>query len=272
MIDYLKKYRLDNKIAYIVGGLGLIGREVSSAITSSGAKTVILDLDSKKGIAFAKELNFAGHEAYFGKFDCSDMKNLETKFSNLLNEYGLPDVFINCSYPRTIDWGRSSFKEVTLSSFRQNVDFHMNSHSWLIRLVAEAMVKEKMGGSIILFGSTYGVVGQDMTVYEGTNMHENMTYSAIKGGIINLARQAASYYGQFDIRVNTICPGGLEGHVAGKSATQNPVFVTQYSKKTPLKRLGTAEEIAPVALFLASDAASYITGSTIMVDGGWSAI
>jgi len=67
-------------------------------------------------------------------------------------------------------------------------------------------------------------------------------------------------------------PGGLEGHVAGRSNTQNPIFVEQYGKNTPLGRLGKAQEIATTALFLASDAASYITGATIMVDGGWTII
>jgi NAD(P)-dependent dehydrogenase (short-subunit alcohol dehydrogenase family) len=103
-------------------------------------------------------------------------------------------------------------------------------------------------------------------------MHENMTYAAIKGGITNLSRQMASYYGQFKIRVNILCPGGLEGHMAGKSDTQTPVFVEQYSNKTPLKRLAQAKEVASVALFLASDAASYMTGATVMVDGGWTAV
>ena len=103
-------------------------------------------------------------------------------------------------------------------------------------------------------------------------MHESMIYAAIKGGITNLTRQMASYYGQFNIRVNTLVPGGLSGHVAGKSDIQNPVFVKQYSQKTPLKRLGRAEEIAPAALFLATDAASYVTGTTLMVDGGWTAM
>jgi NAD(P)-dependent dehydrogenase (short-subunit alcohol dehydrogenase family) len=82
----------------------------------------------------------------------------------------------------------------------------------------------------------------------------------------------ASYYGKFNIRINTLCPGGLVGHIAGKSDTQDPIFVKNYSKKTPLKRLGLAEEVASTALFLASDAASYITGSTVMVDGGWVSI
>jgi len=149
----------------------------------------------------------------------------------------------------------------------------MNSCAWLARLAAEAMsTRGKKDGSIIQLGSIYGIVGQDLTVYEGTEMHENMTYAAIKGGITSLTRQMASYYGKFNIRVNTISPGGLAGHVAGKSDSQNPIFVEQYSNKTPLKRLGRAEEVASTALFLASDAASYITGSIVMVDGGWTAI
>jgi len=148
----------------------------------------------------------------------------------------------------------------------------MNSYAWLARLAAEAMVSNGQGGSIIQLGSTYGIVGQDLTVYEGTKMHENMTYAEIKGGIISLSRQMASYYGQYNIRVNTLCPGGLEGHVAGTSSVQDQNFVKQYSKRTPLKRMGKAEEVASVALFLASEAASYITGATIMVDGGWTAI
>ena len=82
----------------------------------------------------------------------------------------------------------------------------------------------------------------------------------------------ASYYGKHNIRVNTLCPGGISGHVAGKSDEQDPLFVKNYCNKIPLKRMSNPDEIASVALFLASDAASYITGATIMVDGGWTAI
>ena len=99
-----------------------------------------------------------------------------------------------------------------------------------------------------------------------------MTYSAIKGGITNLTRQMASYYGQFNIRINTLVPGGLEGHIANSENKQSLTFIEQYSNKAPLKRLGLANEVASTALFLSSDASSYITGATIMVDGGWSII
>jgi len=269
MTNYLQKFRLDGKIAFVVGGLGLIGSEVSSAFAMAGAKTIVLDLDNNKSHFFHNEIKERDFDIIFKSFDCAEMEKLDNNFSKLIEENGCPDVFINCSYPRTEDWGSSSFKNITLESFRKNVDIHMNSFAWLGRLVAEAMVKKGIGGSIIQLSSIYGIVGQDLNIYEGTDMHENMTYAAIKGGITNLTRLMASYYGQYNIRINSLCPGGLEGHVAGKGDTQNPVFVKQYSRKNPLKRLGLAEEVASTALFLSSNASSYITGSTIMVDGGW---
>jgi len=266
MIDYLNKFNLMSKTAFVVGGLGLIGREVSTAFVSAGAKTIVLDSDNRESAAFENEMRDAGYETYFRYFDCADMDQIDKNFSLLLKKFGYPDVFINCSYPRTEDWGMSSFKKVTLASFRRNVDIHMNSYAWIARLAAESMVGAGIKGSIIQLGSIYGIVGQEQMVYEGTDMHENMTYAAIKGGITNLTRQMASYYGQFNIRVNSLCPGGIS------SDNHDPVFVDQYSKKSPLKRLGRAEEVASTALFLASDAASYINGATIMVDGGWTAI
>ena len=134
------------------------------------------------------------------------------------------------------------------------------------------MVKSKIKGSIINLNSIYGLLGQDLKIYEKTAMKENMTYSIIKGGITNLTRQMASYYGRHKIRVNTISLGGITGPVAEKSNSQNPIFINQYNKKVPLGRLGEPSEAASAVLFLASDAASYITGATLMVDGGWTAI
>ena len=122
-------------------------------------------------------------------------------------------------------------------------------------------------GNTLIFNDSINQINE----YVAFNSSAYLT-PVIKGSIVNLTRQMASYYGQYNIRVNTLVSGGLAGHVAGKSDTQNPIFVEQYSKKTPLKYLGRPEEIASTALFLASDAASYITGATIMVDGGWTII
>ena len=103
-------------------------------------------------------------------------------------------------------------------------------------------------------------------------MKENMPYSIIKGGLVNLTRQMASYYGEFGVRANNIFSGGLKGYVAGKSKLQEKQFINNYEKKVPLKRLGDPEEVANVITFIASDVASYITGSNIVVDGGWTII
>ena len=266
------KFRLDGKTAFVFGGLGLIGKKVSSAFAAVGAVTIALDLEGETAKGLEREQSRKEDEVHLKYFDCADLNHLEEHFSEVVDEFGTPDVFINCAYPRTQEWGKSSFKEIGFASFRENVDIHMNSSAWLARLAAESMVLRERGGSIIQMGSIYGVLGQDLSVYRGTEMHENMAYATIKGGLTNLTRQMASYYGQFNVRVNTLCPGGLEGHVAGKSASQNPRFVTQYEEKTPLKRLGQPDEVACSALFLASDASSYVTGTTLMVDGGWSIV
>ena len=270
--DYQKKFRVDNKVAYVIGGLGLIGSEVTKALASGGAKTVVLDIDDNRGKKLIAELNDAGYNSGYQSFDCADMENLEREFSRLINEHTSPNIFVNCSYPRTKDWSSNSFEDITLDSYRKNVDIQMNSNVWLARLAAENMKIESKFGSIIQLSSIYGIVGQDLNVYRGTEINENMTYATVKGGLTNLTRQMASYYGNYNIRVNTLCAGGLEGHVAGKSKKQEKIFVENYSKKAPLKRLGHPQEIASTVLFLASDAASYITGATIIVDGGWTAI
>ena len=265
MTSYLDKFRLNNKVACVVGGLGLIGTEITKAISDAGAKTLILDIDEEKGNKLAEKITNDGHCAEFVQFDATDLEKISVNIKKIYKDYGSIDIFVNCSYPKTEGWGNSSFNEITLDSFRKNIDLHMNSYIWSAREAAESMSRQDNGGSIILLGSIYGLLGQDLTVYEGTNMEENMSYAAIKGGIINLVRQMASYYGKYNIRVNTICPGGIFNN-------QDPIFVKNYSKKTPLKQMGKPDEIASVALFLASEASSYITGSTLVVDGGWSAI
>ena len=154
----------------------------------------------------------------------------------------------------------------------KNVEIHMNSYAWLAKMVAGKMVKNKIKGSIISLNSIYGLLGQDLNIYEKTSMTENMPYTMIKGGLVNLTRQMASYYGRFGVRVNSICPGGLTGHVAGKLNLQEKKFIKNYEKKVPLKRLWNSEEVANVITFIASNAASYVTGSNILVDGGWTII
>lgn len=262
MINYLEKFSLKDKTAYVTGGLGLIGLEISKAFATAGANAIILDIDDK-GHQIAKDIQNCGCKAHYEHFDVTNLEGIQPKLKEFSEKYNSIDVWVNCAYPRTKDWG-DSIENSSLSSWRKNVDMHLNSYAWFSRETALVM-KEQQSGSIINLASIYGVVGNDFTLYDGTNMTSPMAYSAIKGGIINLTRYLASYFGKYNIRVNNVCPGGIFDN-------QNPIFVKNYEYKTPLKRMGNPEEIASVVLFLASDAASYITGETIMVDGGWTAI
>ena len=187
-------------------------------------------------------------------------------------KYLNPDVAINCSYPINKGWSKCNFDDVKLDYIIGNINSHLVSYLWSSILILRFLKKYKKNSSLILFGSTYGLKGQDLRIYKGTTMRENAIYSAIKGGIINFTRQAASYYGAFGIRVNCVCPGGLYGHIKGSKSKQSKFFLKQYSDRTPLKRLGYADEIADGVLFLSSNNSSYITGSSFEIDGGWTAI
>ena len=272
MKNYLDYFSLEGKTALVVGGVGLIGSEVTKALAQAGANTVILDIDRAGGEFLSNKIIEEGFSSSFEYFNCSALDKIEKALLFIVSKTDSVDIMVNCSYPRTADWESNTFLNAELSSFRKNVDIHMNSYIWIAKTVADIMSGMDNGGSIIQFGSTYGILGQDLSIYEGTNMKENMTYAAMKGGIINFTRQMASYYGKYGIRVNTICPGGITGSVAGKFSTQPRQFVENYNKKTPLRRLGEPSEVAASTLFLASGAATYITGITLLVDGGWSII
>ena len=270
MKNYLNKFSLVNKTAFVFGGTGLIGSHITEAFLSAGAKVYILDNNKKKGLMYKKKFNNPFLE--YVNFDCSKVDDLDINLFNILKKYNCPDILVNCTYPITKDWQSSSFDKNKLKIMRKNIDIHLNSYTWIAYKICDLMKKKSIKGSVILLGSIYGILGQKLSIYKNTKIKENMNYSIIKGGIVNFSRQLSSYYGNHGIRVNALCPGGISGHIAGSKLKQNKIFKKNYSNQCPLNRLGTPEEVASSALFLASSASSYITGSTFMVDGGWSSI
>lgn len=267
--DYLKNFSLKNKKAIVVGGSGLLGSEIVKALLSASAQVINLD---KKNLSLSPRYKNESKKYQYSLFNIKMTNALDKNVDKILKKFGCPDIFINCSYPTTKNWSKSSFKNNKISNLRDNVDLHLNSYAWFAYKICDIMKKSKKKGSVIMLSSIYGLMAQNQEIYKKTNMSENMNYSIIKGGINIFAKQLASFYGSYGIRVNSVCPGGITGHVKGSKKKQNKTFIKNYSRNCPLKRLGKPEEVASSVLFLSSDASSYITGTSFLIDGGWSIV
>ncbi len=244
---------LQEKIILVTGGSGLLGR------------AMLDNLRQNKGTAINGDITVEDNiEQHNLRLDITDSASIKSTIQRIIDHYGRIDGLVNNAYPRTSDWG-NKFEDVSLESWRQNVDYQMNSVFEISQLVLETMKAQGTRGAIVNIASIYGVQGNDFTVYDGTDLTSPAAYAAIKGGVINFTRYLAAYYGAHRIRVNCVSPGGIFNH-------QAEAFVKNYEHKVPLKRMGKPEDIAPAVSFLLSDAAAYITGHNLMVDGGWSIV
>ena len=251
----------------VVGGSGLIGSKTLGALVADGYDVVNVDIRdiSDKSVSKDRRYTYIYH-------DCNLLENVEDILHNISLMEKPVRGFVNCSYPRSDDFGKCSFNDLTIEKIKSNLTLQLGSAIWWARCVAEMMKVHGQGGSIVSLGSIYGIVAQDVSIYRGTEMHENAIYGAMRGGLVPFTKQLASIYSRFNIRANIVCPGGLVGHVAGKLDAQPLEFISNYSERCPSGRLGKAEEIANVITFLLSSKSSYMSGSVLMADGGWSAI
>lgn len=250
---------LKNKKIYIFGGNGRIGRELVENFIKHDASLIVFDKNISDNLSFQNNPN-----CRFIEIHSDEVEEAEMAITDAVENFGCPDVFINCSYPRTEDWADNSFESISLKSMRRNIDIHLNGYIWLAKKVADFMREHSKHGSIILTSSIYGLKAQDQNLYKATSMSENLTYAIIKAGIIHGVRQMASYYGEHNLRINSICPGGINDQ------SHNKKFVERYSSKTALKRMADPSDIIGAYLFLSSDYSNYVTGESIIVDGGFS--
>ena len=252
------KFLLKGKIAVVTGGAGLIGKPISIALEQAGAKVYIADTDKKT----SSEIEKQNPRLKWIDIDITDLNSIKKGIDLIINKEKKIDIWINCAYPRTKDWS-TKFENIRSDSWKKNIDMHLNGYFLCSQQIAEQMKKQK-NGSIINFSSIYGIVGPNFSIYDDSKTTMPAAYSAIKGGIITFTKYLATYYAKHGVRINAICPGGIYDK-------QSKDFVKKYNEKTPLGRMGKPEEIAGPVLFLASDAASYVTGHVLVVDGGWTA-
>jgi NAD(P)-dependent dehydrogenase (short-subunit alcohol dehydrogenase family) len=243
---------LKEKIIIVTGGSGLIGKELVADIERNGGKAINADI----GVATALDKGLL-------QMDITDDSSIAEGIGRIISKYGRIDGLVNNAYPRTKDWG-TKFETIEPASWRKNVDMQMNSYFICCQEALSIMLNQRFG-SIVNISSIYGIVGNDFTLYEEYGGTSPAAYAAIKGGLINLTRYLASYYGKSGIRLNCVSPGGIFDH-------QHPSFVSRYEAKVPMGRMGNPEDIAPAVSFLLSDEARYITGHNLVVDGGWTAI
>lgn len=243
---------LRNKIIVVTGGSGLLGKSILDYLQAQGATTLNAEINVETD--FSKSIL---------ECDITNEHSVKLAISSVVDRYGRIDGWVNNAYPRTADWG-NKFEDISLASWQKNVDMQMNSIFICCQAVLGIM-KEQGAGSVVNMSSVYGVVGPDFTVYNGTSMTMPAAYSAIKGGMVNFSRYLAAYYGPYGVRINCVSPGGIFDN-------QNPLFVSQYENKVPLRRMGKPSDIAPAVGFLLSGESSYITGQNLMVDGGWTSI
>ena len=249
--------RLENKVAIITGAGRGIGFAAARAFVREGAKVVIAEVNEELGRDAEAKLRAAGGEATFMRTDCSNSAEVQALMAHTEKLYGgLHVLYNNASvFLNKLD---GPVTEVAEETWATVLAINLNSVFLCCKHGIPLMIQSG-GGSIINTSSSASVMG-----IPGCD-----AYTATKGATVSLTRSMAVEYGPKGVRVNCICPAGIETEMVKASTLDNPDFDAAYFfKRAPLGRLGAPEEIANLAVFLASNEASYLNGAIIRADGG----
>lgn len=273
-----KLFSVENRICIVTGGLGQIGAEFVKELHSRGARVAVWG----RTMNDARIEKTLGHEALtdpklrFYAVDITKKEDLNRALDDMQAAWGdAPDVLVNNagidtqpSAPPEVSGPFENFPEEV---FREVVDVNLVGTFLTCQAVGARMVQAGKGGSIVNVGSIYGMVSpvQDIYAYKkemtGIPFIKPVAYSAAKSGIYNLTRYLATYWGKQGIRVNTLTPSGVWRE------TQDQYFQANYCARMPIGRMARANEYNGALIFLVSDASIYMTGSNLIMDGGWTA-
>jgi NAD(P)-dependent dehydrogenase (short-subunit alcohol dehydrogenase family) len=257
---------LTGRTALVTGGAGHIGMAFCETLAEAGASVAVLDIDPARVKDSAARLTKQyGVKAMGLAIDLADQRAVIAAPAQVAGALGGLDILVNCAgFVGTsgLSGWVTPFEEQSVDTWRAALEVNLTAPFALIQ-AATPLLRASGHGSVVNIGSTYGVVGPDMSLYEGTAMGNPAAYAASKGGLTQLTRWLATTLAP-DIRVNCISPGGVE-------RGQPDPFVQRYLARTPLARMGTEEDMKGALLYLASDLSAYVTGQNLLVDGGWTA-
>lgn len=269
----LKKFDMSGKTVIVTGAAGLLGKQFSLAMAQAGANVLLADLAEDVAHANAAELQSLGLNAASTRVDVTDPKSAEAMVETALDAYDRVDVLINSAAldpkfdsANAGSQGANAFETYALDSWRQALDVNLTGTFLATQAAVQPMLQQGQG-VVVNICSTYGLVGPDQRLYErpdGSRSFKPVYYSVTKAGILGFTRFLATYYAGKNIRVNALTPGGVFND-------HDETFTNQYSSRTVLGRMAHIDEMSAAMLFLCSDASSYMTGSNLVVDGGWTA-
>ena len=268
-------FDLTGKIAVVTGAAGIQGVRVSRGLAAFGARLACVDIAVDAVNRLAKEIKDEyGTDAVGIHCNVSNASDVASMVDKVCKLFGGIHVLHNNAAAKTRDLRAffAPFEEFSLEAWREVMAVNLDGMFLVAQAVGRQMVRQSLGGSIIQTASTYGVVGPDQRIYEGMSydgrrMNSPAVYSASKAAVIGLTRYLATYWADKGIRVNSLTPGGIDD----ENSKADPSFAAVYASRVPLGRMAVADDMVGAVVFLASDAASYVTGHNLVVDGGWTA-
>ena len=251
-------FSLRGKVALITGGRQGMGKSHALLLAKAGAKVVVSDISQEDCEKVVKEIEKSGGEAIAIKCDVSKKTEVDEMVKKTIAKWGKIDILVNnagiCQF--------KPFLELTEEEWDKTLNINLKGYFLCAQAAAKEMVKKKSGVIVNIASIAMGQVGIGIPYI--------VHYCASKGGIVAMAEALAAELAPFNIRVNTMAPGGIDTPMAAAAKT-DPKTLEKSLSRIPMHRFGQPQEVSNAVLFLASDESSYITGATLIVDGGWMA-
>jgi NAD(P)-dependent dehydrogenase (short-subunit alcohol dehydrogenase family) len=249
-------FDLKNKVALVTGGRRGMGEAHALALASQGAKVIVTDIDEGECAPVVEKILSKGGEAMCIKMDVSNKSEIDDVFDKVIEKFGRLDILIN----NAGIYSPKPALEISEEEWDKVIDVNLKGQFLCAQRAAKEMAKNKWGRIINVSSIASGQVG--VGIVGGTH------YTASKGGVIGMSETLAIEFAPLGINVNVIAPGAIDTPMIDESQIPKEAMDAMIAQ-IPLKRIGKSEEVAAMGVFLASDEASYVTGATFYVDGGW---